>query len=131
MRKNGTPFFQEFSEDVSSIKMPTAFTYPFFYEPHQLTLKAAAEVQNYLSKESISHNFGLGGAHAHLLEQGKMFGVMVVLNNAGNMGDAVHVIKDLLIFVQETSMRKIVVFQSRKRTCIFSGTRSISTIAVD
>ena len=86
MRKNGTPFFQEFSEDVSSIKMPTAFTYPFFYEPHQLTLKAAAEVQNYLSKESISHNFGLGGAHAHLLEQGKMFGVMVVLNHAGNMG---------------------------------------------
>ena len=86
MRANGTPFFREFSEDVSSITVPTAFTYPFFYEPHELTLKAASDVQSYLSKEPIAHNFGLGGAHADLLEQGKMFGVMVVRNNAGNMG---------------------------------------------
>jgi len=86
MRANGTPFFREFSEDISSIPVPLAFTYPFFYEPHELTLKAASEVQSYLSKEHITHNFGLGGIHSHLLEQGKMFGVMVARNKAGNLG---------------------------------------------
>jgi len=33
-----------FNEDITAIKLPDAFTYPFFYEPHPLSMLAAEQV---------------------------------------------------------------------------------------
>ena len=71
------PLFHPFRSDVSKIASPKQFTYPFFYQPHALTEAAAKELQAFLSKGTLVHNFGLS-THESLIEQGKMFGVLVV-----------------------------------------------------
>ena len=40
---------------------------------------ASKELQNHLEANDLRHNFGLGN-HEDLVEQGKMFGVLVVRN---------------------------------------------------
>lgn len=61
----------------TTIRKPKKFTYPFCYEPHPLCILAAREVQKYISsiqtwKEEIS--------------KGKMFGVLIIENNNGDLG---------------------------------------------
>lgn len=77
--------FHTFSKDISGIKPPEKFTYPFFYTPHPLVELASAQLKGYLVKTDLKHNFGLG-QNEHLIEQGKMFGVLVVRNKAGKLG---------------------------------------------
>jgi tRNA pseudouridine32 synthase/23S rRNA pseudouridine746 synthase len=73
-----------FSSDVSALARPEAFTYPFFYTPHALTEVASKELQGRLETADVPHNFGLG-THEELLEQGKMFGVLVVEDAKGEL----------------------------------------------
>ena len=74
-----------FSKDISGISPPEKFTYPFFYTPHPLVELASEQLKDYLVKTDLKHNFGLG-QNKHLIEQGKMFGVLVVRNKAGDLG---------------------------------------------
>lgn len=68
----------EFQSDVSSFTLPNKFTFPFYYEPHPLAVKACEELQEYLSNQNDwVHNFGLI-EHQEGLVIGKMFGVLVV-----------------------------------------------------
>ncbi len=79
------PLFHPFHSDISKIALPEQFTYPFFYQPHPLTEAAAKELQSFLLKGTLVHNFGLG-THESLIEQGKMFGVLVVKDSSGKLG---------------------------------------------
>ncbi|WP_312135917.1 pseudouridine synthase [Sphingobacterium sp.] len=75
-----------FNEDITAIKLPDAFTYPFFYEPHPLSMLAAEQVQQYLTAQTdFQHNFGLTPDMAGLVI-GKMFGVLVVQDQEGKLG---------------------------------------------
>ena len=74
-----------FSKDISGISPPEKFTYPFFYTPHPLVELASEQLKDYLVKTDLKHNFGLG-QNDDLIEQGKMFGVLVVRNKAGDLG---------------------------------------------
>lgn len=76
------PFCHQFTSDISGIKLPTKFTYPFYYEPHLLCKLAAKDVQNYLENSSIEHNFGLKENSDNII--GKMFGVLIVQNTEQN-----------------------------------------------
>ncbi|MBN9295095.1 MAG: RNA pseudouridine synthase [Flavobacteriia bacterium] len=59
-------------------ELPDKFTFPFYYQPHELIQKAAKEVQDYLQHNfDLPHNFGLGN-HPELMVIGKMFGVLLV-----------------------------------------------------
>lgn len=79
-------FLQTFQTDISGIPLPEKFTFPFYYEPHELSKIAAKELQNYLENQTdFEHNFGLE-ANQHGLEIGKMFGVLVVQNQEGLLG---------------------------------------------
>lgn len=77
--------FHSFESNIEGISLPAAFTYPFFYTPHPLVELAAEELQKFLETEFIHHNFGLG-QHEDLIEQGKMFGVLVVSDAKGTLG---------------------------------------------
>ncbi|WP_162127884.1 RluA family pseudouridine synthase [Flavobacterium phycosphaerae] len=78
--------FQKFQQNISSIPMPEKFTFPFYYEPHPLSLIAAKELQDYLkSQTDFEHNFGLNESQQGLVI-GKMFGVLVVQNQQGELG---------------------------------------------
>jgi len=79
------PLFHPFESSLEGISVPEAFTYPFFYTPHALVELASEELQNHLEANDLRHNFGLGN-HEDLVEQGKMFGVLVVRNQDDNLG---------------------------------------------
>ena len=69
--------FHRFSADISTVALPEQFTWPFHYSPHPLCRMAADEVKAYLrSREEWADEVAAG----------KMFGVLVVQNEAGEMG---------------------------------------------
>lgn len=75
-----------FQKPISGVNLPEKFTFPFFYEPHELSKMAAAELQDYLASQTDwEHNFGLQEGQKGLVI-GKMFGVLVVKNQVGTIG---------------------------------------------
>ncbi|WP_370390916.1 pseudouridine synthase [uncultured Winogradskyella sp.] len=72
--------------DTSGLELPKRFTFPFYYTPHPLCLRAAEEVQEYLeTQEDFDHNFGLiEGAKGLII--GKMFGIMLIKAPDGKVG---------------------------------------------
>lgn len=78
--------FQPFKTNISSIPLPEKFTFPFYYEPHELSVIASTELQDYLeSQTDFDHNFGLNPTQEGLII-GKMFGVLVCQNEVGEIG---------------------------------------------
>ena len=70
--------FQHFKKDISGIQVPDKFTFPFYYEPHPLTIVATKELQEYLEKQTdFKHEFGLKDVDLKNAI-GKMFGILVV-----------------------------------------------------
>jgi len=78
--------FQPFKTNISDISLPEKFTFPFYYEPHELSIIAATELQSYLETQTdFEHNFGLRENQEGLVI-GKMFGVLVCQNQEGEIG---------------------------------------------
>lgn len=78
--------FQPFKSDISGISLPEKFTFPFYYEPHELSILASHELQSYLETQTnFEHNFGLRENQEGLVI-GKMFGVLVCENSNGELG---------------------------------------------
>jgi tRNA pseudouridine32 synthase/23S rRNA pseudouridine746 synthase len=69
------PFFKPLEQPLT-IGLPHNFTYPFYYEPHPLCLQAAEQLQQLLKSD----------ARFSQTEEGKMFGVIVVQNEVGDIG---------------------------------------------
>ncbi|MCA5004646.1 RluA family pseudouridine synthase [Sphingobacterium bovistauri] len=83
---SSTPFLHTFRQNISAIAKPEKFTFPFCYEPHPLSVIAAQEVQDYLATQTdFEHNFGLTEGQEGLII-GKMFGVLIVEDENGNLG---------------------------------------------
>lgn len=66
-----------FQMSVAGIPLPERFTYPFCYTPHPLCVIAANEVQHYLIQREEWKSE---------LEEGKMFGVLIVQTPSGELG---------------------------------------------
>ncbi|MDN3618504.1 pseudouridine synthase [Polaribacter undariae] len=79
-------YFQKFKANISDIELPEKFTFPFYYQPHQLATIATSELQEYLENQTdFEHNFGLT-EEENELPIGKMFGVLVVKNQQNEIG---------------------------------------------
>jgi tRNA pseudouridine32 synthase/23S rRNA pseudouridine746 synthase len=79
--------FHHFKTAISGIALPDKFTFPFYYEPHILAKIATTELQAYLENQTdFDHNFGLQDSTDNALAIGKMFGVLVVKNEQGQLG---------------------------------------------
>lgn len=76
--------FTPFRTAVAAIPLPSQFTFPFYYEPHELSRIAAKEIQERLSSENFQHNFNEDEHSEKAI--GKMFGVLVVKNLSGQLG---------------------------------------------
>ena len=63
--------------ETKAIPLPQQFTYPFHYTPHPLCVQAAQQVQAYLQSRTDWHEE---------LQQGKMFGVLVVRTSEEAIG---------------------------------------------
>ena len=66
-----------FTCSIAHIALPDKFTYPFHYTPHPLCVMAADEVQVYLQHQAQWQDE---------LQQGKMFGVLIVQTTEGEIG---------------------------------------------
>lgn len=78
--------FNYFKHSIEGIELPEKFTFPFYYDPHELSKIAAQELQDYLkSQTDFEHNFGLDETQTGLVI-GKMFGVLVVQNAQNKIG---------------------------------------------
>ncbi|WP_425658436.1 pseudouridine synthase [Tenacibaculum ascidiaceicola] len=75
-----------FSSDISNIELPKKFDYPYNYSPHTLAQIATKELQEYLVNQTdFSHNFGIKKPE-DVKALGKMFGVLVIEQQDGNLG---------------------------------------------
>ena len=80
------PNFTTFKFTLSELKLPKKFTFPFYYDPHPIALLAAKELQDYIENQSdFEHNFGIEPGKEGLVI-GKMFGVLVVQKENGELG---------------------------------------------
>ena len=78
-----------FQGQANALPLPKRFTFPFYYQPHPLSVLAAGELQHYLANQSDwVHNFGITeGVPGEIgMGHGKMFGVLVVKNQQGELG---------------------------------------------
>lgn len=86
MDSNHLPEFIYFKRSIVGISLPEKFTFPFYYEPHPLSIIACEELQEYIeSQKDWEHNFGLNPEQDGIII-GKMFGVLVVKNPQGELG---------------------------------------------
>lgn len=75
-----------FNASVEQIDLPNSFNYPFYYTPHDIAIQAASQLQDYLENQSdFKHNFGLPDYTVGMVI-GKMFGVLVVKDQEGELG---------------------------------------------
>ena len=72
-------------QDGHSIELPAKFTFPFYYSPHPIALEAVRLLQLRLNTEDFHHDFGINRIQRKGAI-GKMFGVLVVENQAGQLG---------------------------------------------
>jgi tRNA pseudouridine32 synthase/23S rRNA pseudouridine746 synthase len=78
--------FTPFKTALAISESPKKFTFPFYYAPHPIALLAAKELQDYIEIQSdFEHNFGIESGKEGLVI-GKMFGVLVVQNENGELG---------------------------------------------
>ena len=78
--------FQKFNSNISSLELPGKFTYPFNYTPHILAQTASEQLQDYLtSHPEFFQHLGSKG-FSNETNVGKMFGVLVVQDNNGDLG---------------------------------------------
>ncbi|RYD99509.1 MAG: RluA family pseudouridine synthase [Sphingobacteriales bacterium] len=76
----------DFKRTITVSELPERFNFPFYHKPHPLCLEAAAELQDYIQNQAEwQHNFGLDPAMTGLVI-GKMFGVMLVQKETGEVG---------------------------------------------
>ncbi|SQH75952.1 Ribosomal large subunit pseudouridine synthase A [Shewanella benthica] len=85
--------FTSFKASIAEFSLPQRFTFPFYYEPHPLCLLAVSELQQHLETQTDwQHDFGLREAKGSGLNVdgsdglGKMFGVLLVKNEQGELG---------------------------------------------
>lgn len=69
--------FRSFESDITGIELPARLNNPFYYAPHRLCELAAAELRAYVDADEAMAADAAGG---------KMMGVLVVKNKAGEIG---------------------------------------------
>jgi tRNA pseudouridine32 synthase/23S rRNA pseudouridine746 synthase len=78
--------FIPFPRPVAEEELPKMLNFPFYHTPHPLCIEAAKELQQYIHTQTEwEHNFGLDDSKTGLVI-GKMFGVMLVKNETGQIG---------------------------------------------
>ena len=83
---NNPKYFTPFKADISGVELPKRFTFPFYYQPHNLSLQAAAELQEVLDNQlDLKRELGVGSAR-EFEKSGKMFGVLIVETHTGEIG---------------------------------------------
>jgi tRNA pseudouridine32 synthase/23S rRNA pseudouridine746 synthase len=79
-------YFTPFKESLANYSIPESFTFPFYYEPHPLSLLAVKKLQQYIETEIKAGQSPESKILGDKNKIGKMFGVLVVENENGEVG---------------------------------------------
>lgn len=83
---SATACFIPFNTPIEQFTLPEKFTFPFYYTPHPLAVRAAQQLQEHITSQTDwVHNFGIDDEMEGMVI-GKMFGVMVVQNAQHELG---------------------------------------------
>ncbi len=78
--------FIKFERKIEASELPSRLNFPFYHTPHPLCIEAATALKDYIQNQNEwQHNFGLDDSFDGLAI-GKMFGVMLVQNENGDVG---------------------------------------------
>ena len=78
--------FTPFQTSIAEYTLPERFTFPFYYDPHPLSLLAAKELQEHIENQTEwKHDFWEAEKEGDWVI-GKMFGVLVVRNKENQIG---------------------------------------------
>lgn len=77
--------FTTFSQPVNDHPLPDKFTFPYCYQPQPIALLAAKQLQQHLAFDNYWADY-FNCCRQGEKVAGKMFGVLVVKNNAGQLG---------------------------------------------
>lgn len=79
-------YFHYFQTSIEGVELHDMFQFPFYYEPHPIAVIAVRELQDYLNTQNEwKHDFGEESTSDNYVV-GKMFGVLVVKNQHGEIG---------------------------------------------
>ncbi|MFT6195175.1 MAG: tRNA pseudouridine32 synthase/23S rRNA pseudouridine746 synthase [Cognaticolwellia sp.] len=86
--KNFAPCFTLFSQAVDSTTLPEKFTFPFYYQPQPLAVKAVEQLQQQLEilPQWLGKTVFNASVKSKKANAGKMFGVLVVQNKQQELG---------------------------------------------
>jgi tRNA pseudouridine32 synthase/23S rRNA pseudouridine746 synthase len=79
-------YFTPFKESLANYSIPESFTFPFYYDPHPLSLLAVKKLQQYIEAEVEDGQSPESKILGDKNRTGKMFGVLVVENENGDVG---------------------------------------------
>ena len=79
-------YFTPFKESLANYSIPESFTFPFYYDPHPLSLLAVKKLQQYMEAEVEAGQSPESKILGDKNRTGKMFGVLVVENEDGDVG---------------------------------------------
>ena len=79
-------YFTPFKESLANYSIPESFTFPFYYDPHPLALLAVKKLQQYMEAEVEAGQSPESKILGDKNRTGKMFGVLVVENEDGDVG---------------------------------------------
>ena len=79
-------YFTPFEESLANYSIPESFTFPFYYEPHPLSLLAVKKLQEYIQTEIEAGLSPESKIFGDKNKTGKMLGVLVVKNEIGEVG---------------------------------------------
>ena len=79
-------YFTPFKESLANYSIPESFTFPFYYDPHPLSLLAVKKLQQYIEAEVEDGQSPESKILGDKNRTGKMFGVLVVENEDGDVG---------------------------------------------
>ena len=79
-------YFTPFKESLANYSIPESFTFPFYYDPHPLSLLAVKKLQQYIVAEVEAGQSPESKILGDKNRTGKMFGVLVVENEDGDVG---------------------------------------------
>jgi tRNA pseudouridine32 synthase/23S rRNA pseudouridine746 synthase len=81
------PHFIEINQKFEHLKPAQKFTYPFYYDPHPLSVLAAEQLMDFLAIDAERYGWEFGLKQGDSIQsRGRMFGVLVVENQDGKLG---------------------------------------------
>ena len=86
MQSSTDAFFVKFNMKTDGFVAPEKFCYPFYYQPHPLSILASEQLMDFLANKAENSGWEFGLSPNEINPRGKMFGVLIVENSNAELG---------------------------------------------